>query len=338
MLTREQAVEIQVLARQGQSARQIARELGISKNTVKRYLREPERSGYPERTPRPTKLSPYHEYLLKRVEEAKPDWIPASVLFRELRELGYEGGSSQLRAYLSPLKTRPKDDPVVRFETEPGEQMQADFTVIRRRDPLLAFVATLGYSRASFVRFTSKEDAQTLRRCLEASFEFFGGVPKSVLFDNPKTVIIERDTYGLGRHRFHPTLLDCAERMGFQIRVCRPYRARTKGKVERFNGYLKRSFVVPLSATLRGVGLQLDVTTANAHIGPWLQTVANARTHGTTDEVPADRLLIERPHLLPLPRVSDLPIVLERDRSSPMPIESMQHPLSIYDALLQEVA
>lgn len=331
-------MEIQVLARHGQSARRIARELGISKNTVKRYLRDPNRRGYTERKPRPTKLTPYHEYLHKRVEEAKPEWIPASVLFREIGALGYDGGASQLRAYLSPLKLRLKDDPVVRFETAPGEQMQADFTVIRRRDPLLAFVATLGYSRASFVRFTDKEDAPTLRRCLEASFEFFGGVPKTMLLDNPKTVVIERDAYGSGRHRFHPMLLECAERMGFQVRLCRPYRARTKGKVERFNGYLKRSFVVPLSATLRGVGLQLDAVTANAHIGPWLQNVANVRMHGTTNEVPVDRLLIERTQLLPLPCISAAPVALEPHRSSPTPIESVQHPLSIYDALLQEVA
>jgi transposase len=88
------------------------------------------------------------------------------VLLREIREHGYAGGITQLKAFINPLK-QAKTDPVVRFETAPGEQMQADFTVIRRgREPLLAFVATLGYSRASWVRFTAVEDAATLCSCV----------------------------------------------------------------------------------------------------------------------------------------------------------------------------
>ncbi len=84
------------------------------------------------------------------------------MLLRELQEAGYEGGVSQLKAFLAPHK-RVAAEPVVRFETPPGKQMQADFTVIRRgRAPLLALVATLGYSRTSYVRFTAGEDATTL--------------------------------------------------------------------------------------------------------------------------------------------------------------------------------
>jgi len=149
---------------------------------------------------------------------------------------------------------------VVRFETEPGQQMQADFTIIRRgRDPLLAFVATLGFSRASFVRFSAREDSPAWCAGLENAFAYFGGVPRTVLFDNARTIIIKRDVFGPGQHRWNPQLLGLADRYGFVPRVCRPYRARTKGKVERFNGYLKRSFIVPLAASLRTAGLVLDV-------------------------------------------------------------------------------
>jgi transposase len=105
---------------------------------------------------------------------------------------------------------------------------------------------------------------------------FFGGVPEHILFDNPKTVVIERDFYGEGQHRYNRELLAVAEEFGFRPRLCRPYRAKTKGKVERFNGYLKSSFLVPLAATLKQSGLALDHIAANAHIGPWLQSVANA--------------------------------------------------------------
>lgn len=103
-----------------------------------------------------------------------------------LREAGYEGGISQLKAFLAPHK-HAEAEPVVRFETAPGKQMQADFTVIRRgRAPLLALVATLGYSRASFVRFTAGEDATTMCECLREAFFHFGGTPEQVLFHNAR--------------------------------------------------------------------------------------------------------------------------------------------------------
>ena len=331
-------MEIRVLARQGQSIRAIGREMGLSKNTVKRQLRKADGPLDGPCAKRPTKLDAFHDYLRGRLEAARPHWIPASVLQRELRALGYEGGISQLKLFIGPRK-RTTEDPVVRFETPPGDQMQADFTVIRRgRAALLAFVATLGYSRASFVRFTSGEDAQTLRRCLEESFAYFGGVPRTVLFDNPKTVVIERVAYGEGKHRWNDVLLASADTFGFLPRLCRPYRARTKGKVERFNGYLKSSFVVPLAATLRQAGLVLDVTTANTYIGPWLQEVANTRVHATTGEVPLIRLQQELPMFLPLPafiRGTHAPQIPQHMHTA-LPVESLQHPLSVYGALLED--
>lgn len=151
---------------------------------MRRYLRDEQAARYKQREPRPTKLDPFKSYLLERVVAARPHWIPATVLLRELREAGYEGGISQLKAFLAPCK-RAEPEPVVRFETPPGKQMQADFTVIRRgRTPLLALVATLGYSRASFVRFTAGEDAATLCECLREAFVYFGGTPEQVLFDS----------------------------------------------------------------------------------------------------------------------------------------------------------
>jgi transposase len=175
-------------------------------------------------------------------------------LIRAIRERGYSGGTSQLKEYLAPFKAG-EPEPLVRFETEPGEQAQADFTYVRRgRYPLLAFVATLGYSRVSYVQFTVGEDAQTLCGCLREALMFFGGTPEHVLFDNPKTIVIERDFYGEGQHRYNRDLLALAEEFGFRPWLCRPYRAKTKGKLERFNGYLKSSFLVPLAATLKQGG------------------------------------------------------------------------------------
>jgi transposase len=335
MLTQEQAVEIRVLARQGMGIRELARQMGCSRNTVKRYLRDAAASRYGPRAPRPTKLDAYKPYVLARIEAARPHWIPAVVLLREVRERGYAGGLTQLKEFVRPFKAMPFD-PVVRFETAPGEQMQVDFTVIRRgREPLLAFVATLGYSRASWVRFTTGEDTETLVGCLRAALIAFGGVPQHVLFDNAKSVVIDRDAYGAGLHRWNKALLDLADEYGFTLRLCRPYRARTKGKVERFNGYLKGSFLVPLAATLRAAGLRLDAPAANAHIGRWLAEVANARVHGTTGERPDRRLAIERAALMPLPARAKAVTPATTPSRRPMPVESLQHPLSVYEALLE---
>ena len=128
---------------------------------------------------------------------------------------------------------------------------------------------------------------------------FFGGTPRHLLFDNAKAIILERDVYGDGRHRWNPLLLALAEQYGFSPKVCRPYRARTKGKVERFNRYLKESFVVPLATTFKQSGLMLDVDSANARVGPWLVRTANARKHGTTGIPPDHRLQKELAALAP---------------------------------------
>lgn len=332
MLTQEQAVEMRVMARRGESVRAIARELGCSRNTVRRYLRDEQACRYGPRVARPAKLDPFKAYLQARIAQARPRWIPATVLLREIADRGYEGGISQLKAWLAPFKTV-EPEPVVRFETAPGKQMQTDFTIIRRgRDPLLALVSTLGYSRASYVRFSRREDATALCEGLLESFDYFGGVPGEVLFDNMRAVVIERDAYGPGLHRWNDDLLDLADRCGFKPRLCRPYRARTKGKVERFNGYLKSSFVVPLAATIESAGLRLDVDLANQHVRRWLDEVANVRVHGTTAAIPARRLAEEQAVMLPAPTLrAKLPPPVR----VPIPLESLQHPLAMYDELLR---
>lgn len=324
------------MARRGVGVREIARELGCSRNTVRRYLRDDDARRYGPRAARTTKLEPFHAYLSGRVEHARPRWIPAPVLLREIKERGYDGALTQLKVWLAPFK-RIEPEPVVRFETPPGKQMQADFTTVRRgRDALLAMVATMGYSRAAFVKFTTDETAATLCAALREAFDYFGGVPTEVLLDNAKSVVIERDAYGAGLHRWNTEMLELAETCGFAPRLCRPYRAKTKGKVERFNGYLKGSFLVPLAATLKADGLVLTAEVANLQVRYWLDEVANARVHGTTGEVPAVRLAEERAVMLPAPALRASPRMPVKVA---LPIESLQHPLSVYDELLlREVA
>lgn len=336
MLTQEQTVEIRVLARQGHSIRHIARTLGVSRNTVRRYLRDPSVARYQPREPRPTKLGPFESYLRQRVEQAHPIWLPATVLNREIRAQGYGGGLSLLRAFLATLKpARREAGPAVRFETEPGRQLQADFVVLRRaKSPMSAFVATLGYSRMTFVTFVPDESFESVRDSLLLAFDYLGGVPREVLFDNMKTVVLERDAYGDGKHRFHPGLLQLADDLGFRIRLCRPYRAQTEGKVERFNRYFRESFYNPLLTRMKGTGLLLDCAAANRRVRDWLADEANVRVHATLNERPIDRWRQEREHLQPLPsrvRRDEAPLLDNSLR--PVPLESLQHPLSVYDAI-----
>jgi len=334
MLVAEEAVEIRVLRPQGKSIRKIARMLNLSRNTVRRYLRGDGLPHY-EREPSLSKLDRYKQYLAERVKAATPDWIPATVLLHELKALGYSGGYSILKEHLATLRPTAKPDPLVRFETEPGRQMQADFGTIRKgRDRLSVFIATLGWSRATYVEFVTDERLETLLGCHERAFYFFGGVPREVLYDNMRTVVSERDYYGPGLHRYNRTFLDFAHHYGFLPRLCQPYRPKTKGKVERFIGYLRRSFYVPLASQLSPEGLKIDRDMANARVGTWLREIANARVHATTGEVPLVRLELERERLQPMP--APWPGLLEPTRakvSAPLP-KGYQHSLRVYEELI----
>jgi transposase len=222
---------------------------------VRRYLRGGEASGTRKPpTKRAEKLDDFKDYIAGRMRAASPARIPAAVLFREIKERGYRGGETRVKQFVRPLLPEPVAEPIIRFETEPGQQMQADWaTVGRGMDRLSVFIATLGWSRMAYIEFCDDERVETLIRCHENAFAAFGGVTREVLFDTMKTVVLERNTYGRGVHRFHAGFLDYAKHAGFLPRLCQPYRARTKGKVERFVGYLKGSFWVPFGRLRRSL-------------------------------------------------------------------------------------
>jgi transposase len=334
MVGAEAALEIRVLHKHGKGVREIARETGLSRNTVRRYLRDEGATRYKTRPKRATKLDPFKAYVVERRAAAEPETIPARVLLAELRERGYAGGYTRLKDFIASLKPAAVEAPAIRFETEPSAQMQVDWATFRRGpDRLSAFVATLGFSRAAYVEFVADERVETLIAAHENAFLAFGGVAREVLYDNMRTVVIERNGYGRGRHRFHPGFLDFARHCGFRPRLCQPYRAQTKGKVERFIRYLRSSFYVPFASRLAQEGLMVDRESANLMVGRWLREVANARVHATTGAVPAERLVVEREHLLPVP-----PLYGGRSmrppaaaKPTPRPVVGLQHPLSFYD-------
>ena len=279
---------------EGMSIRKMAETLGISRNTVRKYVRAP---GIPERKrppERPAKLDPYLEFVNRRLGEGIDN---CAILLRELHTRGYTGGMTILKEYVKPFR-RPKQPKVtMRFETAPGEQAQVDWGLFRYTTPdgrthqVWAFVMVLSWSRAIYVEFVERADVATFLRCHVHAFEAFGGVPLRCLYDNAKVVVQERDEQGqpIWNERF----LDFSLRLGFDARLCHPYRPQTKGRVESGVKYVRGNFWPTAEFT--------DRDDLNQKARAWSIGVANERVHGTTGELPRLRLLSEQPTLQALP-------------------------------------
>jgi transposase len=238
------------------------------------------------------------------VSHKESSFIPTTVIYQEIQALGYKGSLRWLQQVMQKYELRERiknDEKLIRFETKPAQQMQVDWIEFPK-DNLSAFVATMGYSRASYVEYVDNEKIETLLACHLNAFEYFGGVPLECLYDNMRTVIIKRNAYGRGKHKLNPLFEDFAKHCGFIIKVCRPYRAKTKGKVERFNHYLRYSFHNALRVKLAMKNYQVNIDNANAEVFKWLDAVANVRIHQTTLQRPLDLLAEEQPHLLSLPK------------------------------------
>lgn len=294
---------IKKLYEEGMGVKAIARKLGHCPKTVRKYLRlEGDKPPKTRRKSPGSQLDPYLPTIAQVLQEDHE--IPATVLYEQIKGMGYEGSLRRLQEMIArhDFRQRSKnEEELVRFETKPGKQMQVDWIEFPK-EGLSAFVATLGYSRMSYVQYVTDEKLETLIACHMNAFAYFGGVPEEVLYDNMKTVILERNVYGKGKHRFHPTFADFAKHCGFAIRVCRPYRAKTKGKVERFNHYLRYSFHKPLVVKLKMLGVtSMSVELANAEVLRWLEQVANARVHQEMLSCPCDLLKEEREALGALP-------------------------------------
>jgi transposase len=302
VLSKEDWLMIQAKARAGVFQKDIAAELGIHPKTVSRALH---RGGAPagKRNPRRSVLDAFKPLVDELLEEGV--WN-AVVIQQKLEEQGYRGGISILRDYIRPKRVLRKGRATVRFETEPGRQMQADWgqivTTIGARSTRVHFaVNTLGYSRRMHFWGAEREDAEHIYEGIVRAFEHFGGSTDEVLVDNPTALVIS-DSSG---RRFNPRFVDLAGHYGFTPRACKPYRARTKGKDERMVGYVKHHFFV-LHRSFE------SLAHLNQLAEQWLAEVANPRVHGTVKEVVAERFRREAPHLRRLPAVRYDTSYLER--------------------------
>jgi len=288
------------LHRQGVSVTAIARRTGRDPKTVRKYIeRGIEAPVYgPRSVGRPSKLAAYLDFLRERVT-AFPD-LSAARLTREIRELGYAGAYTAVKRYLAAIRPEHGPKPYeVRFETPPGVPAQVDFArfvVAFADDPgtsriVWLFSLVLGHSRFIFARYVLHQDLQTLLRCHIRAFAALGGVPIEILYDRMKTAVTGEDDGG--HIVYNRSLLALAQHYRFQPRACRPYRAKTKGKVERPFSYIRQDFF--LGRSFR------NLDDLNAQLIGWLDTVANARVHGTTQRVVAEAFAAEQPELQTLP-------------------------------------
>lgn len=286
--------EIRSMHREGISIRTISRLTGFDRKTIRSYLREGSIPRYGPRAPRPGKLDPFKEYLEGRLRAGVWNGV---VLLRELKERGYAGGYSILLEFLRPRRRAAREVAVRRFETPPGQQAQVDWGHLGyleegegKRRSVWGFVLTLGYSRAMVAEIALDQRLETLLALHEEAFGQLGGVPREILYDRMKTVFADIDERG--EIRWHPVFRDFADWWGFVPRLCRAYRAQTKGKVESGIKYLKGNFVCGWQGG--------DFATVPAGLRHWVWEVANQRVHGTTGRVISEALAEEQPYLLPI--------------------------------------
>jgi transposase len=313
---------------------ELARKLGVSRRTVYHWIEtaqldrdlDDEAVRYTPRPPVPTKLDAFKGIVQERLR-AFPR-LTAQRVFEEVRSAGYDGGYTQLKQYVRQVRPRPIEDAVRRFETPAGFQGQVDFASFNlpwgRR---YALVVVLGYSRLLWVRFYPRQNMQALFAGLESAFGAFGGVPQELLFDQMRSVVIGDDRLSRGALVLNAEFLRFAAHWGFRPRACRPYRAKTKGKVERPIRYLRESFFYGRSF--------LNDADLNAQAERWLATTANRRQHRTVGEEP--QLRFERDERFALKSLASSPYPrlycigpTPASKKTPYPIEVQRRPLSVY--------
>jgi len=287
VISKERWEEMRRMHAEGQSVSQIARVTGLDRKTVRSGLRRAQWVPY-RRTPvAETLLSAHHAWLVERAPAVN---YSARILCQELRATrGYLGGYDTVRNAVRPLRTEAGATALTqcRFETEPGEQAQVDWGQVRVRfaagpATVHVFVLTLGYSRRAWAEGYENERLSALLAAHEHAFTHFGGRTAELLYDRMRTVTMEP---AAGKARWNPTFEAFARHWGFEARLCRPYRAQTKGKVESGVKYVKRNF-------LPGRVFR-DRADFNDQLVAWLAEVADLRVHGTTHERPIDRFARE---------------------------------------------
>jgi transposase len=287
-------LDIALYKRQGLSYREIARRVGCSPRTAKKYSEHPELIGKARKpVHRPSKVDPYLEQIAAYLSE-DPGYR-ATAIYDRLRVLGYSGGYGMVKRAVRPLRERQRSKAYVRFETEPGAQAQVDFGEFQVEHPdgsvrkCYLFGMVLGYSRMLYAELLERCDMVSFLEAHQRALAHFGGAPQEVLYDRMRNVFLRELS---GKSEFTQSLVDLAVHYGFTPRVAPAYAPWVKGKIERPMDFIREGF-------WRGYGFT-DLYTANQDLTEWLR-VKSERVHGTTHERVDERYTRELPHLQPLP-------------------------------------
>lgn len=303
-------LEARLLQAKGLTQKEIAETIGKSERTVRYYLKQMPR---PRKNPvRGSKVDPFKP-MIDQILEENPSYN-SEILFERLSKMGYAGKISVMKDYVSLVRKQLALQAVIRFETEPARQAQVDWKEFGKQivdgveTKLYAFVMVLGYSRKVFVRFTTRMDQATLLACHTLAFEYFGGVPHEILYDNMRTAFTW-DEEGV----FKPTLrlLALAIHYGFSPKRCRVRRPETKGKVERTIGYLGNNFWPRMD------GVTLSLETLNTDVMSWLSHI-DVKQLSDFNESRSERFAREKPLLKSLPAIEfdarrEIPLGVNRE-------------------------
>jgi transposase len=308
MITPEMRAEMRRLVLvEGLKVETVARKFCTHHSTVRRALCNEEKQPKPV----PSALEPFKPYIVERIM-ALPE-LTAVRLLKELRQRGYTAGIAVLRRYLAKVRAPRSRKVYLRVEVDPGEQAQVDWgsfghlRVGTAQRPLSCFVMVLSYSRAMYVDFALDQRMETFLAMHQRALEFFGGVPRRILYDNLKSVVLHHIGSTV---QFNPRFLSYAGHCLFEPNAAPVRYPEAKGKVEASIKYVRHSFFYGRSFS--------SLSDLRAQAALWRDEVANDRLHATTRERPADRLLVERPRLRPLPERSFdtdllLPLVVSKE-------------------------
>ena len=293
--------QLRTLHELGWGTKRIARELGIARNSVRRYLREGAAAETQTR-PGAWTLDGAQQAAARSLLDGAAEGNAVVVKRLLAEQLDVHVPLRTLQRSLAPHRQekRAAELATVRFETAPGHQMQIDFgekwiSIAGLRTKVHLFVAVLGYSRRIFVRASLSQRQDDWREGLAGAFRCFGGVTHKILIDRAGALVVGEDRE-TGTARVHPVFAGFCKDWGVEVAACRPYRARTKGKTESGVGYVKRNAIAGISFTSFAV--------LEAHLARWM-VEADQRIHGTTHERPDIRFeRDEKTALRPLPSTS----------------------------------
>jgi transposase len=284
MQTPEDVAQMLRLRAAGLGIKHIARKMGCSKNTVRRYLRADGWVAY-KRPERKSALGGLERWLGERLQQHRGN---ADVVRQDLeREHAITVSLRTVERAVAPFRRelRASEVATVRFETAPGEQLQIDFGEITvpiagERVKVHLFVATLGFSRRPYVGVFEHERQAAWLGGIEGAFHYFAGRPRELLLDNAKPLVNFHDAQ-TREVRFNDRFHAFCRYWDVVPKACAPYRARTKGKDERGVGYVKRNAIA-------GHAFE-SLAALDAHLTWWMREVADVRVHGTTGEPPLAR-------------------------------------------------